>query len=83
VLVDVLVVVGLVSPFSSSSTQFSTSAWSVPESLVTSQSLGFWASSFATQPFVGSAPPLYLACALSMQLLKLGLVGLPGDSASW
>jgi hypothetical protein len=83
VLVDVLVVVGLVSPFSRSSTQFSTNAWSVAESPVTSQSFGFKASSFATQPFVGSAPPLYLACALSMHMLKFGSVGFPGVSASW
>src|SRR5262245_30408450 len=50
-----------------SSTQSSTSAFTVGESVVLWQSLGALASSFAKQPLVGSAPPVYFASALSTQ----------------
>ncbi len=82
-LVLVLVVVGVVRKPTTSSTQFSTMPCNVAVSLVTSQSFGFTASSFATHPRVGSAPPLNFASALSTHMFAFGSVGLPGVSASW
>ena len=83
VLVDVLVVDGLLTVSTRSFTQLSTRPWSVGESFVNWQSFGFFASSFAKQPFVGSAPPVYFATALSRQAPAFGLGSFPGVCASW
>src|SRR5262245_59663920 len=64
------------------STQFSASAFTVGESVVLWQSFGSFASSFAKQPFAGSAPPVYFATALSTQPFVFGSVGFPGVCAS-
>ena len=53
------------------------------ESFVNWQSFGFFASSFAKQPFVGSGPPVYFATAVSRQPPAFGSVDFPGVCASW
>src|SRR5262249_22682586 len=64
------------------STQSSTSAFTVGESVVLWQSFGFFASSFVKQPFVASRPPVYFATALSTQPFVFGSAGFPGVWAS-
>src|SRR5262245_66623049 len=62
--------------------QFSTSAFTVGESVVLWQSLGFFASSFAKQPFACAPSPVYFATALSTQTFVFGSVGFLGVWAS-
>ena len=82
--VDVVVVVGTSITPMKAPTQLSTRASSAAELPVgAAQSFPGLLSSFAKQPFVGSAPPSYFATALSTQPPKLGSVGLPGVSAFW
>ena len=62
--------VGTTGPLSSvftSGAKSSALASRVPVSPVVRQSFGAFASSFAKQPFVGSIPPQYFACAFAMQ----------------
>src|SRR5262245_50705979 len=82
VVVLVVEVVVVMTAATRSATQSSTSACTVGESVVLSQSFGFFASSFVKQPFVGSRPPVYFAIALSTQPFVFGSVGFPGVWAS-
>src|SRR5262249_57714151 len=82
VVVVVVEVVGVMTTATRSATQFSASACTVGESVVLWQSFGFFASSFAKQPFAGSSPPPYFPTALSTQPFVFGSVGFPGVWAS-
>src|SRR5262245_37465888 len=82
VVVLVVEVVVVMTTATRSPTQSSASAFTVGESVVLWQSFGFFASSFAKQPFAASAPPVYFASALSTQPFVFGSVGFPGVWAS-
>src|SRR5262249_9179856 len=83
VVVVVVEVVGVMTTATRSATQSSASACTLGEAVGLWQSFGFFASSFAKQPFAGSSPPVYFATALSTQPFVFGSVGFPGVWASW
>src|SRR5262249_42700355 len=81
---DVVVVVGVLSKVRKAATQeSSTMASRAAVFPVVEQSFGIFASSFAKQPLLGTAPPSNLSVALVMQSAKFGFMFCPGVSAFW